>query len=135
MSQPFAVIETSTGRHLDGLPTPLLIQTGSGEAWQEDRGIWRLRDDRHDPRGTEYTRVRVVRQYEYIVDLTVEVVDPSGDALDEYSSEPDHRSIHVEATSPREADDLARGRAADEAREWAGDVPLIITTIRVEEQS
>jgi hypothetical protein len=48
-------------RDLGGIPTPMLTSLGTAEAWQEDPGIWRARDDRHDPPGTVYTRVRVIR--------------------------------------------------------------------------
>jgi hypothetical protein len=49
---------------LDGMPTPMLIEAGEGEAWQRIPGIWRLREP-SDPPGTIYTRVRVARNPKY----------------------------------------------------------------------
>lgn len=51
-----------------GLPTPMLISQGGGEAYFVPfegsviaEGQWRARDDKYDPPGTVYTRVRVIR--------------------------------------------------------------------------
>lgn len=60
--QYFIVIDASTLEVLDGLPTPMLTSHGGGEAWQQDPGIWRMRED-SDPAGTEYRRVRVRKNH------------------------------------------------------------------------
>lgn len=48
---------------LKGLPTPMLIdlqnREEATEAWMQHAGIWRAKDEKHDPPGTKYTRVRV----------------------------------------------------------------------------
>lgn len=53
---------------LKGLPTPMLIDHQNthdvSEAWMQDEGIWRLKDERRDPPGTTYTKVRVCRNPE-----------------------------------------------------------------------
>jgi len=53
-------------RHEDVICTGLLIQQGSArvvEAYMQEiykgREVWRMRDDKYDPPGTEYTRVTV----------------------------------------------------------------------------
>lgn len=68
--------DVATGEILPGYPTPALIDSFSRsahpflgsrgvEAWIEYEGIVRLRDDRHDPKGTVYTRVMVINNPEY----------------------------------------------------------------------
>ena len=131
----FIVIETSTGRRLDGFPTPALIENGGGLAYEQSPGIWRLRDidygdPGYDPKGTEYTRVRVAKVWRYIVDLNIEVVDPS----DDFGPEPEYMAIHVDARDPHEAQDLAKETAIERTREWAGDVSAIVTFIKTERQ-
>lgn len=45
---------------LKGYPTPMLIETGGGEAWMQHEGIWRAKE-KNDPSDTKYTKVRVFR--------------------------------------------------------------------------
>lgn len=49
-------------RVLHGLPSPLLVEQGGGEAYLEDGYFWRLRDDQYDPNGTIYRKVRIIRK-------------------------------------------------------------------------
>jgi len=132
----FIVTEAATGLRLDGIPTPALIENGGGYAYEQSPGIWRLRDTSYgtpgyDPEGTKYTLVRVEHQYTYVVDLTVEVYDPS----DEYSDgEPVPMTLWVEARTQREAEDSAGRRAVERVREWAGDVPVSVSYTKTERQ-
>ena len=36
----------------------------ASEAWMQDEGIWRAKDAKNDPPGTQYTLVRVCRNPE-----------------------------------------------------------------------
>ena len=53
---------------LKGLPTPMLMDLqnheDASEAWMQDEGIWRAKDAKNDPPGTQYTLVRVCRNPE-----------------------------------------------------------------------
>ena len=56
----FGVFDRRTGKELDGLPTPRLIEAHSGEAWMRDESIWRLREP-DDPPETVYRQVIIRR--------------------------------------------------------------------------
>jgi len=54
---------------LKGLPTPMLMdlqnREDASDAWMQDEGIWRAKDEQRDPPGTVYTKVRVCLNPEY----------------------------------------------------------------------
>lgn len=70
----YDLIDIDTGEHIKGvLGTPLLISEATApgqhvEAFKEQDyrpevypgGLWRVRDDRRDPAGTQYRRVRMI---------------------------------------------------------------------------
>ena len=45
---------------LEGLPTPMLIESGEALAWMQDKNIWRKKEH-GDPMSAKYTKVRVFR--------------------------------------------------------------------------
>lgn len=132
----FKVIDRETGRALDGIPSPLLIQTGFGDAYEDIPGFWRLREDAYDKeRKPQYRRVRIERWYQWIVDLEIEVVDLSDDLVSTYGSEPERMDLWVDAPDRRTAEDLAKEQAIERTREWAGDVSTVTTFLGAERQS
>jgi len=44
----YVVADAITREELPGMPTPMLISLGSGEAYMKDEGIWRAKDDRYN---------------------------------------------------------------------------------------
>jgi hypothetical protein len=124
------VIDIATGRELPGLPTPRLIEKGSGEAFfvqspptasRIPDGVWYLRDepDYVSPDGT-YTRVRIAHLRDWTVRLEVRVIDPSYDDSDDDAPQnnPTIETFFVEAETRARAEDAA----TEEAVAWAGRV-------------
>ena len=127
--QPFIVQDARTGETLDGMPTPMLISTGGGEAWQQTEGIWRLREER-DPVGTEYRKVRVVHVEPFLVDVEVQNLDPSNfDDDDIITSD----TVRVIARDAAEARAKAPAIAIERAQQWE-DAPYSVSVIRVEKE-
>lgn len=126
----YVVIDQSTFQTLEGMPTGMLISEGGGEAWMELEGIWRFRDDRHDPPGTDYRKVRVARLDSYYVEVEVQNVDPSNPDGDE--PEPYVLGVHVEAEGVEQAKRLAPAKAIERAQEIV-DAPYTATVVMVEE--
>lgn len=123
----FAVKDASTGEVLPGLPSPLLIQQGGGQAWrvpyegtpdpyhprQVDHGFWRLRDDSYDPPGTEYQRVRIVHTEQYYVEVEVEDLED----VDNPDAEPWTVGVHVEAEDRDQARRMGMSKALQHEQE------------------
>lgn len=61
----YVVQEVATGKILEGLPTPLLISNGHGDAYHRD-GIWYMKDVAHGYKSDSYRYVRVIRNPESI---------------------------------------------------------------------
>lgn len=120
--QPFIVTDLY-GQELPGLPTPMLISQGGGEAWQRDSGIWRAAEPT-DPPGTVYKRVRVKHVEEFYVEATVQLLDPSDDDFEETFTD----SIYVVAQNEAEARALAPAKAAEY---WQGRYPNVTVTTNV----
>ena len=106
----FEVRDASFGTKLPGIPSPLLIETGYGwayDAGEPDHPYWRLRDDSYDPPGTTYRKVRIVHVEDFwvTVEVTIEGEEPFKD------------DFLVTAANPDEAMLLGRERAVEEYRD------------------
>ena len=122
----FIVKDASTGQILPGLPSPMLIQMGGGQAYriapekapdprfpkrQSDDGFWRYRDDEYDPPGTEYTRVRIGHTEQYYVEVEVEGI---GNNIQDGAYT---MGVHVEAEDQYQARRLAQQKAIERLME------------------
>ena len=120
-------IRNRTTRGIEaGTPSPLLIVTGEGEAYEAMPGFWRLRDDKYDPEGTVYTRVRIEYAEDYRVDVRIKVIEvgheDDAETYDDY--------FIVQAASEQEAFRLAETKAREDVEsrygeEFASDVTII----------
>jgi len=81
----FRVIDTSTGKETRGIPSPLLIEEGGGEAFYTppenpdgpfNKGYWRLREGNNVSPDGQYTRVRIVHTDDWKVTVRITVTDP-----------------------------------------------------------
>lgn len=75
----FRVRNLTTREIVPGIPSPLLIQTGRGDAYDAGspaQGFWRLRDDKYDPAGTVYTRVAIEHTDDWKVEVVIHVTEP-----------------------------------------------------------
>lgn len=140
--QPFIVV--ANGKEQEGYPTPALIQAAaeapahfmfgrsSVEAYRHpETGFWRLRDDKYDAPGTEYTKVTIKHVSQFYVDLEVELIETGSDDADR---EPFVDTVYVVAEDETEARALAPGKAAEYWQEREGpNVGVSTTTIRVKD--
>lgn len=137
--EPFKVVEATTRRPLAGMPTPMLISLGGGEAYAVEypdaKGnpvtVWRARDDSYDPAGTEYRRVRVIRMHRFEVDVEVQNLDPSNDETDPPPAITD--TFAVVAATKDEAMADARAKAIEYWQEQE-DAPYMATAIRARQE-
>lgn len=119
----FRIRDLNTRRVIEGTPSPLLIQTGRGDAYRASPGFWRLRDDSYDPKGTTYTRVQIEHTDDYRVDVRIQPVGPeSEEAYDDY--------FIVVAASEQEAFRLGEAKAHEDVEnrygeEYGSEVTLI----------
>jgi hypothetical protein len=134
------VVKDIYGQVLPGLPSPMLISVGGGEAYrvppekewdgispkrQSDDGFWRLRDDKYDPPGTEYTRVRIGQTERYYVTVNMQDMDPATEKEDQVFE----HSMSFDAESRYEALRWSREKGPAMAEEEYGGGPYQVLDI------
>jgi hypothetical protein len=142
----FIVKETSTGEVLPGLPSPMLISVGGGEAYrvppekewdgispkrQSDDGFWRLRDDKYDAPGIVYTRVRIGHTDQYYVLVNMQDMTPF---MEDEEDRVFPYSMWFEAESKYEALRWAREKGPKSAENAYGGGPYQVLDILSVEQ-
>lgn len=133
----FRVRNMETRHIVPGIPTPFLIQQGSGDAYFvpnagefSDKarfpGIWYAKAPGHvSPDGT-YTRVRIEHTEEWRVDVRIKPIGP--DERDEEDAYDDY--FIVEAATEQEAFRLGEAKATEDVASRFGDeYGSIVTTI------
>lgn len=129
----FRVRANDTREILPGIPSPLLISIGGGEAY--DAGVptqpfWRARDNAYDPAGTVYRRVTIEHAEDWRVDLTITATESGGQMVAQYDD-----YFIVQAATRGEAEDLASAKAREDVadREDNDNLSVDIRILRARE--